>query len=241
MHLCIDVGNSRWKTGVFDHDKLVHVHAFDSNDAFEEISNILYNHSIDYSIYSSVRSIEEKIVRLLESRTRFVPFDHTTPLPIYNSYKSPETLGLDRLAAVVGAYGGSEHALIIDAGTCITYDLLVDRSKYLGGNISPGLEMRFKAVHTFTDKLPNLKQKNIVSAFGKSTNEAIEIGISRGLCHEIEGFINQYSMNYQPLDVFLTGGDSNYLVEYLKKKIFVRPNLVLEGLSKILIHNVNEK
>ena len=241
MHLCIDVGNTRWKTGIFKDGNLIHFHAFDANHALKEISSLLYNHSIDYTIYSSVRSIDVETIQLLESKTKLIQFDHKTTLPISNEYQSPETLGLDRLAAVMGVFGQTTNALVIDAGTCITYDLLVQNSRYLGGNISPGLNMRFRAVNTFTDKLPKLGPNNLVSDFGRTTNEAIEIGILQGICHEIEGFIHSYNEKFTPIDVFITGGDSNYLVEYLKKKIFVRPNLVLEGLSKILIHNVNEK
>lgn len=241
MHLCIDVGNTRWKTGIFEHGELIKFHAFNSNQAFDEISSLLYNHSIDNTIYSSVRFINKEIVDLLDSKTRLTQFDHKTPLPISNEYLSPQTLGLDRLAAIMGVFGDTENALVIDAGTCITYDLLIDGARYLGGNISPGLDMRFRAVNTFTDKLPRLEQKQLTALYGRTTDEAIEIGIGQGICHEIEGFIDQYGDKYTSIKVFITGGDSNYLVEYLKKKIFVRPNLVLEGLSKILIHNVNEK
>ena len=241
MHLCIDVGNTRWKTGIFKEGKLIHFRSFDSGEAFEQISSLLYNHLIDYTIYSSVSSVEEKIVRLLNTKSTLIQFDHNTPLPITNKYLSPKTLGLDRLAAVMGAYGLSKNSLIIDAGTCITYDLLTNNNCYLGGNIAPGIDMRFKAMHVFTDKLPLEEKQASIAPFGKTTKEAMESGVCLGICHEIEGFIHQYSADFQGLEVFLTGGDSNYLVEYLKKKIFVRPNLVLEGLSKILIHNVNEK
>ena len=239
-YLCIDIGNTRWKAGIFDKKGLLSFHSFTSEEALEELSALLYNHKPTFSIFSTVKAVDVSLCKLLEKHTTLLRFDHNTPLPIINKYQTPQTLGLDRLAAVMGVFGQHSNTLVIDAGTCITYDLLIDQHTYIGGNISPGLDMRYKALNTFTDKLPRLSWKEQAEHYGKTTEEAIQNGVFRGLIHEIEGFINHFSNKYSPLTVILTGGDSKYLVESLKNKIFVRSNLVLDGLSKILIHNVNE-
>ena len=169
--------------------------------------------------------------------------DHTTPLPIRNLYATPQTLGTDRLAAVIGAYeetkqltGRYAPALVIDAGTAITYDFINARGEYLGGNISPGVEMRFKALHQFTSRLPLTEAEGPHPSIGHSTDTAIRCGVMDGVRHEIEGFIRSFSVKQSNLLIFLTGGDSIEFDERIKNRIFADKFLVAKGLNSILMH-----
>lgn len=170
--------------------------------------------------------------------------DHTTPLPIRNSYSTPETLGTDRLAASVGAYFlaaelKKKHVpvLVIDLGTALTFDLVTAEGEYLGGNISPGIQMRLKALHQFTARLPKVNPEGPLPALGNSTETAIRCGVIHGIQREIEGAIRQFSVNYPQLLVFLTGGDTLDFAKPLKKHIFADKFLVAKGLNIILMHN----
>lgn len=241
-NLCLDIGNTRWKAGVFNGESLETLQVFDSQHAVEKIKALLYNHSIEHTIFSTVNQISEEVLQDLQAHTQVLELNHKTQLPIQSKYETPQTLGPDRIAAVMGIFGVFEQALVIDVGTCITYDVLTNGNIYQGGNISPGLSMRFKALNHFTGKLPLIDPTtDELVCIGSSTEQAIQVGVIQGILHEIEGFIDQYSSRYGEMSVIMTGGDSNYLVERLKKMIFVRPNLVLEGLSKILVHHVQNK
>ena len=160
-------------------------------------------------------------------------------MPFKNHYTTPETLGVDRMALVSAASKSfkKENVLIIDAGTCITYDFLNDENKYLGGAISPGVEMRYKSLHTFTAKLPLLKKKMPQSFFGDSTEDAIHVGVVISVLNEIEGFISNYQKEYPNLRVILTGGDAHFLRDRIKNDIFANSNFLLEGLNYILETN----
>ena len=166
-----------------------------------------------------------------------------TPLPIQNKYKTPKTLGKDRLAAVVAAKElyPRKHCLVIDAGTCITYDLITKESVYLGGAISPGMDMRFQAMNTFTAKLPLVKRKKTTNLIGNTTNSALQSGGVLGAVFEMEGFIRAYRKDFSPLTVILTGGAADFFAIFLKTKIFVHHNLILIGLNKLLNHNAGKK
>ena len=160
-------------------------------------------------------------------------------MPIVNLYNTPKTLGLDRLAAVVGAsiqYPG-KNILVIDIGTCMTFDFIDSKRNYHGGNISPGVELRLKAMHHFTSSLPLVIRKNNMNILGKSTKEALQNGAFQGLKFEIEGFIKNLTNRTKSLTVILTGGDAVNFGETLESKIFVDPNLVLKGLNDILTYN----
>lgn len=174
---------------------------------------------------------------------RIYYLDHTTPLPIRNCYATPETLGTDRLAAAVGAYflakektGKSVPVLVIDLGTALTYDLVTAQGEFLGGNISPGIQMRLKALHQFTARLPRVNPEGPLPQLGNTTETAIRCGVIHGIQREIEGAIRQFSVNYPQLFVFLTGGDHLDFAEPLKKHIFVDEFLVAKGLNIILSH-----
>ncbi len=156
-----------------------------------------------------------------------------------NCYKTPETLGKDRIAAAVGGFDlyPDTNLLIIDAGTAITYDIVNDKHQFLGGNISPGIEMRFKALHQFTGKLPLVKQQNFGKLYGTSTEEAIRAGVQNGVVFEIDKAIDTFKEFYKNLKVIITGGDAEFFDKKLKNSFFVNFNLTALGLNRILEYN----
>jgi type III pantothenate kinase len=168
--------------------------------------------------------------------------DQNTKVPFKNLYSTPETLGVDRIALAAGAatkYPG-EPVLVIDAGTCITYDYINANQQYEGGSISPGFAMRYQAVHQFTANLPLLSPENEIPTHGKSTANALHKGILSGVTYEIDGVIGEYKSKNENLTVVLTGGDAKFLANNIKSSIFATPNFLLDGLNSILIHNLAE-
>ena len=176
---------------------------------------------------------------LSENFNQFIELSHLTPIPIENLYETPETLGKDRLAAAVGANElfPDQNLLIIDAGTAITYDWVTEKNQYLGGNISPGLEMRFNALNQLTGKLPLVKPSSPFPELGRNTEEAIRAGVQWGILFEIEQYLENFNRNFKNLQIIMTGGDSKFFDKYLKKTIFVHFNLTLIGLNRILEYN----
>jgi type III pantothenate kinase len=162
-----------------------------------------------------------------------------TNIPVTNFYKTPDTLGKDRLAGIVAAHSlyVKENVLVIDAGTCITYDLITTKGEYYGGSISPGLNMRFKALHTFTEKLPLVSLLNFEELIGTDTNTSILSGVINGLIAETDAIIERYKELYSALKIIICGGDAQFLVDRLKNSIFAVPELVLIGLNEILDYN----
>ena len=182
----------------------------------------------------------------MQQHFRFVKLDHTTPLPLINCYETPETLGRDRLAAAVGAgtLHPQQNVLVIDCGTCIKYDMVTSAGEYLGGAISPGLEMRFNALHTFTDQLPLVTNPGAQpSLIGATTHDSITSGVINGTQAEVRATIDQYNSAYNDLTVLFTGGDATAVMPAElsgKKRIFADQYLVLKGLNAILQHNENQ-
>jgi len=205
-----------------------------------EFNKLAIDESITHGILSSVITDNQEIIDYLNSVTKLLILSDRTPLPIVLDYDTPETLGRDRIALAAGAaeIDPVSNILIIDAGTCITYDILSDGHKYLGGGISPGIEMRFKSLHTFTSKLPLVSRDKNFTLVGNSTKSSIRSGVQNGIIAEIEGIILKYKEEFPQLKVFFTGGDANYFVKKLKSNIFAIPNLVLLGLKDILKYNV---
>ena len=196
--------------------------------------------SLDHVILSSVKKYPAELkTKLSESFNRFIELDASTPLPIENFYQTKETLGKDRIAAAVGAFDlyPNQNVLIIDAGTAITYDIVNANHQYLGGNISPGLSMRFKALHQFTGELPLIEQAEFTKLYGKATREAILAGVQHGVVFEVEKAIETFKEFYDNLKVIITGGDSNFFDKKLKNSFFVHFNLIATGLNRILQHN----
>jgi type III pantothenate kinase len=236
MNLVVDYGNSAAKVGIFDHQNLVESLTFQALDALQKF---LTASSADQIIISSVNENTEQILPYSNARKKFV-LSPDLPLPIKNKYATPRTLGMDRIASACGAWAlfPFENSLSIDAGTCITYEFLDKEGNYRGGAISPGLSMRFKAVHTFTAKLPLISPKQNVSLIGDSTETSIQSGVINGLLGEIEGFIARYEKEFGSLRVILCGGDARFFENQLKASIFASPELVLIGLNSILNYNV---
>jgi type III pantothenate kinase len=188
-----------------------------------------------------VSVVPESLKKVIEGEVKnTILLDHETLLPIENCYQTKDTLGKDRLAAVVGGnhlYPETD-LLIIDAGTAITYDIINRHGQYLGGNISPGLQMRFKALNYFTNQLPLLDPNESIPQFGRNTNEAILVGVQNGLLFEVEKSIELYRNLYPEMKILVTGGDTKFFENKLKSIIFVVSNLVMIGLNRILIHNL---
>lgn len=237
MQASIDIGNSRIKAGVFSDGTLVISEIVEEN----ELITFLRNNSVKELIVSSVAGKLE-LVRLLQQKfDRVLEFGNSTPLPMKSLYATPETLGKDRLAAAVGALQHfSGPLLVVDAGSCITCDLVNEENTYLGGTISPGLSMRLKAMHTFTESLPLLEPEAPGDIIPDSTKSAMLSGAIIGAKHELIGFINHYRQIYPELNVIICGGDANYFDKKNELKTFVLPNLVIEGLDAILRYNGEE-
>ncbi len=240
MNLAIDIGNTRTKFGFFKENRLEQKIIW-QHWSLNDLTDLLNNQRVQNIICSTVKIADRKIENYLKKHWYYVRLTHKTLLPIQNLYETPKTLGKDRLAAVVGANElyPKEHCLVIDAGTCITYDLVDTQGNYLGGNIAPGLEMRWKAMHHFTAKLPLVSRKKVSGKnVGKNTRNALEIGGGLGSVLEMDAWIRHFQAEYEGINTILTGGDANYFAKRLKTKIFVHSNLVLVGLNKILSYNV---
>lgn len=236
MNLIIDIGNSRIKFGIFEADKLLYTGFLPAINA-AEILRIQQLYPFQKVMLSSVAILPEAIETFFSKDIELKIFSHQSPIPIKNQYQTPETLGRDRLAGVCGAYAlfPNENSLVIDAGTCITYDFINDKNEYKGGSISPGLEMRFKALHTFTSALPLIgADKDFQNGYGNNTATSILSGVQNGLLQEIQGFISYYMEQYQLENIILCGGDASFLATHIKNRIFVAPDLVLTGLNEIL-------
>ena len=242
MNLCIDQGNSSTKVAIFKQYELVENFYFETFDT-NEVSNLLRNFQIKNTIFSSVSVENNEIIDFIDKQSNFlIKLNYTTQLPITNLYKTPETLGNDRLAAIVGAatLKPNNDILVIDAGTAITYDFIDAFGNYVGGNISSGLSMRLKALHEFTKKLPLVKAEIESPFLGDTTNSAILSGALNGIIFEMDGYINTLKIKYPQLSIFLTGGSTFYFDTKLKNAIFAEKNLVLIGLNRILQYNVQK-
>ncbi len=252
MNLCIDIGNTRTKWAVYDGDRLRYKEATQKLMP-EMLEEMAYNQKAEKAILSSVAAVDSGLEDFLKKNYRYLRLTEETPLPFALHYKTPETLGRDRIAAAAGAFGlfPGENCLVIDAGTCITADIVSSTHGFMGGNIAPGLEMRLAAMHHFTAKLPLVKRENgkaplldaeekVPYFLGQSTEHAIWNGGMLGAVWELQGFIRQCRKQFRPLRVIITGGDADFFAGQLKTRIFAHPNLVLYGLNKILQHNVEK-
>ncbi|MDD2285396.1 MAG: type III pantothenate kinase [Paludibacter sp.] len=243
MNLCIDQGNSSTKIAVFDRDAIVYEKSAEKSE-LKSLLDVFDTYPIEFSILSSVVELNQDLKQLLTERSKQVVFlDHHTPLPVVNAYKTPETLGKDRLAAVVGAAAlqPDKDILIIDAGTAVTYDFIDASGVYHGGNIAPGIELRLKSLHAFTQKLPLVEVNANVDFLGTDTGSAIQSGVLYGIVLEIDGYVERLMLKYPKLSVFLTGGSAVLFENKLKSRIFADKNLVLTGLNRILQYNVKYK
>ncbi len=239
--LCFDFGNTRLKCAVFDDGTLRDVIIL-QDDNPETIDNLVKQFHPSKSILSSVINHNPEVENILNGSTRFHKLDAKSKLPVTTPVGKPETIGADRLALVVAAVylHPDRHNLVIGLGSCITYNFVNKFSEFLGGGISPGLEMRFKAVHEFTAKLPLIKPDPNFPLIGYDTRTNILSGVILGMCREIEGITDEYALKYSNFNVLLTGGDMTFFAPHLKKKIFADPYLIFKGLYAISeINNVS--
>ena len=242
MNLVLDVGNSNVKMAVFNNNKLHYREILKPNlnltsflkaiKSLPEIMNV---------IISSVSELNVDVYSYLNTNYKVIDLNSQIKFPFENCYHTPNTLGGDRLALAAAAsfYYPNKNVLIIDAGTCITYDLINASNQYLGGGISPGIAMRYKSLNYFTSRLPLLDSKNDSELIGTDTNRSIESGVINGVISEIDGIISQYMMEFDDLTVVLTGGDSEFLSMQLKNSIFANSNFLLEGLNYLLQFNLD--
>ncbi|RAV29736.1 type III pantothenate kinase [Sinomicrobium soli] len=242
MTIAVDAGNTFVKVAVFQSGTMVECEKFRKAFFFEKISGLLKRYrGITDMVVASVSDIDEDALHALKVKVRVHVLDGCSRLPFENLYTTPKTLGADRIALMAAAckvYPG-KNTLVIDSGTCITYDFLDARNRYLGGAISPGIRMRYRALHSFTARLPLLDIMELDDFIGDSTATSMASGVLNGVVNEIDGVIGQYRERFQNLTVILTGGDLDFLSEQLKSSIFANPNFLLEGLNYILELNKN--
>ena len=239
MNLVIDIGNTAAKIAVFRDKELMEV-CYDSNRTLERLPAVCAKYTVEKAIVATVVDLDGQVsAQLARLPVPLLWLDHKTPLPVENLYETPETLGYDRIAAVVGAceqFPGRD-ILVIDAGTCITYEFVDAASRYQGGNISPGMQMRFKALHGFTGRLPLVAREGRRLPLGRDTETAMREGVLKGMEYEISGYIRSMKHKYPELLVFLTGGDDFSFDTNVKSIIFADRFLVLKGLNRILNYN----
>jgi type III pantothenate kinase len=235
LNLIIDIGNTKIKFALFRGQTLL-VSGSGDSAGFEEF---LKGKKIANTIISSVSKSEEIEAVLIENGLKFIHLSNETAIPVSNNYTTPTTLGDDRLANIIGAsvLFPKSNVLTIDCGTCIKFDSINAKSEYKGGAISPGLQMRFKALNHFTNGLPLIESQEIDFIIGDSSRNSILSGVINGCIQEIEGVIAQYHVIYENLTVILTGGDASFFDKELKSNIFVESKLTLIGLNEILLYN----
>ena len=236
MVLIIDLGNTNRKFALFKNGRLKAL-KIEPDVSLAFIRSFVNEHpGITHCILASVIPYPPSVKKYLKRTFFFIELDEHTPLPFINCYKTPITLGKDRLAAAVAGHlrFRNEPVLVIAAGSCITYDFINKQGEYLGGSISPGIRMRFQALNTFTGKLPLIKGKIPASLTGTTTRESILSGVINGTLAEVEGIISRYQQMHSELKVIISGGDMKYFDKRLKIRTFAIPNIVIEGLFKIL-------
>lgn len=243
MNLAVDIGNTRIKAALFEQGQLLKVHHALTE---KELLNLVQEASPNYTILSSVKEENHLIKAEIERFSQLFVLKSGMSLPFQNLYETPDTLGVDRIAAVSGALAlyPKTACLVIDLGTCITLDFIDAKARYWGGNISPGLQMRFEAMHKFTDKLPYIQDylhnTGEISYTGKSTRGAMLSGVIYGMVHEIEGAVRFYHQKTGNFNTILTGGDALFFETKIKEPIFVTQNLTLIGLNGILQYYVGK-
>lgn len=240
MNLVIDIGNSRIKLAVFQSGKIMQQGLIGRNDFIPSLNKIKSDFpKIKALLVSHVGKMENEWQKFLDTNFRTIYFPNDLGLPFKNSYETKSTLGADRIALVAAAqlHFPKKNVLVIDAGTCITYDFLNKNGEYLGGAISPGIHMRLRAVHTFTEKLPLVEAVGESVYIGTSTEKSLRSGAVLGASLEIDGFIALYRKDFENLTVILTGGDRQLLSKTIKNSIFAPSNFLLEGLNAILEFN----
>lgn len=240
LNLCIDWGNTQVKVGLFEAGKLTASYTYPSHDGLIRIIDLVDEHQPAYAILSSVSNKSGELESVLAGKVKkLVIMTDRTPLPIMNAYSS-DTVGVDRLAMAVGAYNeySGKNNLVVCLGTCITYNFIQNNRTFRGGAISPGLNMRLKAMHEFADKLPEVGVDGDTLLLGYDTETCMRSGAVFGIMSEVDGMVNEFKSKYADFNAVLTGGDMTYFAGKLKCEIFADPDIILKGLNIILKHNV---
>ncbi|HDZ05060.1 hypothetical protein LCGC14_0081220 [marine sediment metagenome] len=240
MNLIIDAGNTNVKIAIFKKSEIIHLETVVVDLFVEAVKKIFKDYPIiKSSIVSSVGSLSKEQMKVVAVFCDLHELSNASKVPFKNSYASPQTLGVDRLALATAAYYFNSHQnnLVIDAGTCVTYDMLNDFDEYLGGAISPGVQMRYNAMHQQTAKLPLLEKKELLDYIGNTTENCLHSGVINGITLEIDGVIDLYRARFENLTVILTGGDTLFLSKRLKNTIFADSKFLLKGLNYLLEYN----
>lgn len=238
MNIAVDLGNTFAKAACFEGDEMINKPL---KVTPEELIELIKKNKPEKIIFGSVGGDLNQILGKISPAIRCLVANHTLRFPIKNFYRTPETLGIDRLAGVIAAQHlyPNRNCLVIDIGTCITYDLIDHQGGYQGGSISPGLFIKFKSLHTFTAKLPFVEAVDSPPFIGKDTRESIQSGVISGTLLEIEGMINKFGIDFPNLNTIICGGDAKFFESKIKAPIFVVPELVLIGLNRILQYNAS--
>ena len=241
MNLIVDVGNTNIKLSVFSGENMVCYDIVSRVLVLDMLKDYLSKFEITKSIISNVGEPIEEVEKFLKGIPYHISLNSNTKLPISIDYDTPETLGVDRMALSVASYSASKgtNSLVIDLGTCITYDLVSSKGVYKGGAISPGVNMRFKSMHHFTESLPLVSMKDTNSVVGKNTEMSLVNGVYHGICAEIDYYIDSVSEEFGEVCVFISGGDHPFFVNKLKNSIFADQKILLQGLNEILNYNYN--
>lgn len=239
MFLVVDIGNTLQKAVLFDDSGNVAGRVCGECLGTTQIGPFFQEGNVRAALISAVGNVSEELVGWLSRRTRLLSLSPAIRLPVSLKYETAETLGPDRIACAAGAAAmfPKENVLAVQAGTCLVTDFVSAENEYCGGSISPGLQMRFKALHRYTAGLPPVTPQEIGVYTGSSTRQSMLSGVINGIAAEIDGFIDRYRRDYAGLKVLLTGGDAAFLERYLKNRIFAAPNLVAFGLYNILKYN----
>jgi type III pantothenate kinase len=241
MILAVDVGNTRIKAAVFEDSTLLESFVFLKTALQKSIQNILEKYkNTTHIVVASVSDVEKQAFIDFETIVNIHFVSKTDPFPFVNGYETPQTLGIDRMVLAAGAtlQYPNQNRLVIDAGTCITYDFIDENDNYLGGAISPGLRLRYESLHHFTAKLPLLTAESPKRFIGKSTAESIHSGVVNGLVFEIDGYIEEIMGQYSKFIIILTGGDTVFLAKRLKNTIFANSNFLLESLNQTFQYKI---
>ena len=242
MILTIDVGNTRIKGAVFENDTFLEQFLFEPNALQNAIENILIQYpNTSHLVVASVGKLGKEAFLSFSTKVVVHFVSHADNFPFLNAYATPQTLGIDRMVLATGATlrYPNQNRLVIDAGTCVTYDFVSQDDVYLGGAISPGLRLRYESLHNYTAKLPLLESECPDYFIGNSTANSIHSGVVNGLAHEIDGFIEEYRTRYSNFIIILTGGDAEFLAKRLKNTIFANSNFLLESLNQTYQYQIN--
>lgn len=240
LRVIIDIGNTFVKIAAYDDDKCLQKET--TSELTDEFLSLFLKKNLlnkPKAILSTVRNLTSEMLSLLQNKFQLLIFNDKTPIPITNHYKTPQTLGSDRLAAVIGATTlfPNNPILVFDAGSCLTWDFIDDQKNYWGGGIAPGIKMRLQSLHNFTEKLPLIETDFTTNLLGNNTTDAIKAGCVNATVLEIDAIIDDFKKRYNNLMVILCGGDVEIIKNKTKNNTFAHPNLVQVGLMKILDFN----